>query len=144
MRAGELRPGREEKPNKEGCTVHTTGPFSLWGTTYVNGVQATGVERAGQVEERAEGTRRGTRDQVTEPLDCSSASSVPLWKWPSTKLFTFPSVYLKTIVPSVSSPGLNIVAAWGWGCLKTQASVLPSFWNHWEKTFFSPASSDFS
>lgn len=34
-----------------------TGPFSFWGVRHVNGVQATGVERAGQVEERAEETR---------------------------------------------------------------------------------------
>lgn len=36
-----------------------TGPFSFWGVMYMNGVQTTGVERAGQGRWRREQEKQG-------------------------------------------------------------------------------------
>lgn len=58
MRPRELRPGETQSQTERDVYSPLTGPFSLWGAMNVNRIQPTGVERAGQVEERVEGTGR--------------------------------------------------------------------------------------
>lgn len=68
-----------------------TGPFSLWCVTHMSGVQTTGVERPGQVEERAAGTsKRGLRMKQSQNLWAILVPTVSLSEiWSSTNLFPF-------------------------------------------------------
>lgn len=106
----------------------------------VNRIQPTGVERAGQVEERAEGTgKENSGLKSSKPLDSSSPGSVPLWIMAFHKPFHSPVCLSENYSPFYLKSWLNINGRMGVGVHEDTCFSWPSFWNHWEKTFFSPA-----
>lgn len=126
MRRKGTQDWKRPEAKQKGTHGPVTGFFFLRGAMPTMGVQATGVERTGQVEVRAEGQGRKERELRIKESQNLWAILVPVPSLSGTvhKPFLFPSVCLKTMVPSVLNPGLSVNGRWGVGARrKTHASI---------------------
>lgn len=140
MRPRELRPEENQSQTERDVYSPLTGAFSLWGAMNVNRIQPTVWRGQGRWRRERRGQGERTQDQgVTKPLDSSSPGSDPLWIMAFHKPFHSPVCLSENYSPFYLKSWLNINGRMGVGVHEDTCFSWPSFWNHWEKTFFSPA-----